>query len=352
MNIAFVNSTHKWGGVKTWILDFAGELRARHGVSVWGRAGAFLDAARERGLPAHAVSFGPDFNPLSVARFAAGFARRGVDVVFTNVGKDLTTAGVAARLLGIPVVQQIGLPADITPTARMRRLHGWIDPWFLCSCKYIRDGFLDWLPYVDRARTMTVLTAKRCAPEVTAPGRPLRLVMTSQLNDDKGHDLILRAIAGLRGAFRFRVVGTGRDVGKLKALARELGLQDKVEWCGFTTNVRAFLRDADVFILASSCEGLPNTLQEAMAEGLVPVCRDVGGCAEVWPDGMSDLLIPFEAGPEVYRAALQRLLDADSDVLQRLKAISRGSCVDNFALPTKAAELEDWLQSTVLRPRR
>jgi Glycosyltransferase len=348
MNVAFVNSTHRWGGVKTWILDFSEELHARNNIHIWGRPGPFVESARAKGLNATAVTFGPDFNPMSVIYFLRAFKEANIDVLIVNVGKDMTTAAVAAKLLGIPVVQQIGLPADIPHTLKMESIHKWMNPWFLCSCEFIRDGFVDSLPYIKPDMTKVILTAKRCADTVTPLGSPMQIIMTSQLNLDKDHATILRAVARLKGDFRLRILGTGRCESQLKALAKELGVSDKVEWCGFMTDVKSQLRAADVFILASRSEGLPNTLQEAMAEGLVPVCRDVGGCREVWPDGLQDLMLHYDADAEDFRRVLQDLLDSDAEKLQSLKSVALAACQDYFSLSRKAAELEKWLAGSVL----
>jgi len=348
VDIAFVNSTHKWGGVKTWIIDIASLLKNRNNVMIFGRRGSFVEVAVQRGVFARSIGFGADFNPFLIVYFLYIFKKFNVDVVFCNVGKDMTTAGVAAKFLDIPVIQQIGLPADIPHTRKMELLHKWINPWFLCTCEFIRDGFVKSLPYVKADKTKVILTAKNCAEAVTPLGRPMRIIMTSQLNPDKGHALILGAITKLKGDFTLRIVGTGHIEKKLHALAEKLGVSGKVEWCGFSTDVRSHLREADIFVMASSCEGLPNTLQEAMSEGLVPVCRDVGGCREVWPEELEDLMLPFDAPPEAYATVLQRLLDSDAATLQGLKAISRDACVKTFSLVGKVAELEQWLSQAVV----
>jgi hypothetical protein len=62
MNIAFINSTHKWGGVKTWILDFAQELSKKtHRIYIYGRQKEFINKSLKFGLDAQKVNFGIDF---------------------------------------------------------------------------------------------------------------------------------------------------------------------------------------------------------------------------------------------------------------------------------------------------
>lgn len=345
MNIAFVNSTHKWGGVKTWCLDFAEQLTMRgHEVAIWGRQAAFVEKARERVGHGEFMTFGPDFNPVAVIRFMTAFRARSIQAVFINVGKDLTTAGVAARLLGIPVIQQIGLPEDIPYTKKVDKLHHWIKPVFLCSCEYIRDGFVKSLPYVEQEHTKVVLTAKTCTSHALKVNRPLQFICSSQLNPDKGHRDVLNALAQVKGDFQCRILGTGTIEAELKNLAASLGLQDKVKWVGFTTDVLGELRECDVFFLSSYSEGLPNTIQEAMSEGLIPISRNVGGICEVWPSELDEFLLPFQSGSEEFRTAVEKIISMSDEELLQLKEVSRNACRTHFELETKVDELENWLQ--------
>lgn len=97
MHIAFVNSTRKWGGVKTWTMDYSVELMARgHRVSAHVRQDVFLERLRDAGVDARRAGFGFDFNPVSVLRLAAAFRRDRPDVVVCNIKKDMNIGGMAA----------------------------------------------------------------------------------------------------------------------------------------------------------------------------------------------------------------------------------------------------------------
>lgn len=83
MNIAFVNSTRRWGGVKTWCLNIGKALEERgHGVYVYGRPGPFPKKAQELGLNAQEVRFGVDGNPLTIWFFLQEFRRNNIDVCY------------------------------------------------------------------------------------------------------------------------------------------------------------------------------------------------------------------------------------------------------------------------------
>lgn len=295
MNVCFVNSTRKWGGVKSWTLDVAHGLGQRgHDVLLVGRLGPFIEKAKDMGLDALPVFFGPDFNPVRILDFLRLFRSRNVDVLVVNVGKDMRTAGIAAKILGIPVVHRVGLAGDMENTFKVRTLHRWIRPRILVPCEQIKTGLLQALPYLQPQEITVIVTGKEPAP--TPPNQihsPLRFISTSQLNPDKGHAQALQALAVLKKngyAFEYHIVGTGRSMDELKQMVSHLDLDDRVVWHGFQKDVRALLRHADVFLLPSHSEGMPNSLLEAMAEGLICVARNVGGVAEVWPEGVPHCL--------------------------------------------------------------
>ncbi|SFL47347.1 Glycosyltransferase involved in cell wall bisynthesis [Desulfomicrobium norvegicum] len=334
MNICFVNSTNKWGGVKSWTLDVARGLADRgHGILIVGRSGPFIDKAREMGLDALGLSFGPDFNPMRILGFIKLFKARKTDLVVVNVGKDMRIAGIAAKMLGIPVVHRVGLAGDMRNTYKVRLLHKWIRPRILVPCEQIKRGLLQELPYLKPEEITVILTGKEPAPSPPATVHsPLRFISTSQLNADKGHKDVLEALAELKKqgyAFEYHIVGTGRIEAELKDLTTSLDLDDRVTWHGFQKDVRSFLRKADVFLLPSYREGLPNTLLEAMAEGLVCVARDVGGVAEMWPQEVQDLCIPSTLCPNKFNAVLNELICYSNDIIFERRKIFWKASVNN-----------------------
>ncbi|THB71162.1 MAG: glycosyltransferase, partial [Desulfovibrio sp.] len=149
MNIAFVNSTRKWGGVKTWTLESAAFLKEQgHGVHVIARPGPFADQASESGLSVWTMRFGIDFSPLRIIQCARFFQRNAIDLLVANVGKDMRIAGVAAKLAGVPVVHRVGLAGDLRDRPKIRWLHQWIKPHILVPCEFIKQGLLEKLPYL------------------------------------------------------------------------------------------------------------------------------------------------------------------------------------------------------------
>jgi glycosyltransferase involved in cell wall biosynthesis len=108
------------------------------------------------------------------------------------------------------------------------------------------------------------------------------LLMVGNLVALKGHELVLKALCEFSGACLL-IIGEGREERNLKTLARALGIQDRVRFLGAMPQeqLTGYYGAADALVLASSREGWPNVLLEAMACGTPVVSIRVGGTPEV-----------------------------------------------------------------------
>ena len=137
-------------------------------------------------------------------------------------------------------------------------------------------------------------------------GAPL-LLSVGNLVSLKGHDLTLRALQRLlpeHPGARLVIVGQGPELEPLQALARELGLADKVRFAGRVDNagLAAWFSAADMLVLASSREGWANVLLEAMACGTPVAATAVGGSPEVVADAVAGVLIQERSAEGIARA--------------------------------------------------
>jgi glycosyltransferase involved in cell wall biosynthesis len=96
------------------------------------------------------------------------------------------------------------------------------------------------------------------------------LLAVGRFSHEKGFDLLLRCTPLIRQAFPTAVltlVGDGPDFPALKAVQRELGLESCVRFVGLQRNPYPFLKYADLVVLPSRSEALPNVVLEAIALG-------------------------------------------------------------------------------------
>jgi glycosyltransferase involved in cell wall biosynthesis len=132
----------------------------------------------------------------------------------------------------------------------------------------------------------------------------------------KGVPRLLEAAAELarRGrAFELELVGDGYERGGDEALARRLGLGERVRFAGALPrpDVAERMRAADLLVLASDWETLSSVLLEAQASGLPAVAPAVGGIPEVLPETAGVLVQArdAEALADGIEAALDRRFD-------------------------------------------
>lgn len=130
---------------------------------------------------------------------------------------------------------------------------------------------------------------------------PVRAACVASLQEYKGHAVLLRALAagdGALGRLRVDLVGDGPLRGELEELASTLGIAGRVAFHGSLTEdrVREVLEEANIFILPSviasdgQMEGVPVSIMEALACGLLVVSSRLSGIPELVHDGESGLL--------------------------------------------------------------
>ena len=126
----------------------------------------------------------------------------------------------------------------------------------------------------------------------------------------KRADLFVRACAAVRDVVpdaRWQLVGDGALRPGLEALARELGVADRVEFLGRRDDVGAVLAGAAVGVNCSDSEGFSNAVLESMLAGCAVVATDVGGNRELVTPDVDGLLVP-PGDAAALGAAVARLL--------------------------------------------
>ncbi len=122
-----------------------------------------------------------------------------------------------------------------------------------------------------------------------AGAAPIRFVYLGRLVAYKSPDLLIEgfALAGKSVDARLEIIGDGPMRADLEALARRLGVADRVTFAGWLTKPEASarLRDSDVFVHPSLREPGGTSVLEAMATGLPCIVADWGGPAEYIEDG-------------------------------------------------------------------
>jgi glycosyltransferase involved in cell wall biosynthesis len=138
------------------------------------------------------------------------------------------------------------------------------------------------------------------------------LVSLGRLSREKGFSVLIEAVSEVlrETPVRLMILGKGPLKEDLEARVRAAGLQEQVWMPGFVANPYPYLDRADLFVLASLWEGLPNVLLEAMALGKpVVATRCNASVEELIQDGKNGILVPAEDPGAIRRAILELLKD-------------------------------------------
>ncbi len=113
------------------------------------------------------------------------------------------------------------------------------------------------------------------------PGQVI-LMNTARLVSQKAPDVSLLALQFLPKNVRLVLVGDGPEEASLKALAKDLGLEDRLLLTGRVdrSEVTAYRKNADIFVCASRSEGLGLAFLSAMASRLPVIATQEGGLAD------------------------------------------------------------------------
>lgn len=137
----------------------------------------------------------------------------------------------------------------------------------------------------DRARERAILGIEADARVV---------VCVSRLSREKGIDVLVDAMAQNDDSTRLYVIGDGIERAALAARARSLGIDRRVSFLLTRPHdeIPRWLAAADVVVLPSRAEGMPNAVLEALASGRPVVATAVGGTRELVHDSSLGLLVP------------------------------------------------------------
>lgn len=193
-------------------------------------------------------------------------------------------------------------------------------PWAMLSHLLYRTAALVTVNSRGAAQSLSSLVPEEklvYVPNILTPARPADLTLPAptivaggRLVPQKALDVLLRAYAErqdeLKG-WRIALLGEGSARRDLEQLARSLGIEDRIDWPGHVPDSYAYFRAADIFVLPSRYEGMPNSLLEAMSCGLPVVVSDASsGPLEVVEHARTGLVVPCD-DVEALAAAIVRL---------------------------------------------
>ena len=183
-------------------------------------------------------------------------------------------------------------------------------------------------------------------PDRTGDG-PLNILFLSRVEDYKGIYELADGLAQLpSGTFTCVFAGDGSGLPAFKNYVEEKGY-GFFEFPGYLSGEekRKAYREADVYILPSHTEGMPNSLLEAMAAGLPCVVSAVGGIPDFFEDGKMGVLLK-EIKPEAIAVAIRKIQSNRAEA-EKMGCYNRTYASEYFRASNAARRLAGICKNTV-----
>lgn len=261
------------------------------------KPGQFLECRQSQNVPLYAVPMKSRFDLSPAKEVARLLVEHQYDLLHTHTPRAALIGRIASQKTGIPFLHHVHSPTRRDTENRLRNLlNTAIENWSLARTsrliavssslsRYLKDcGFPE-----ERIRVVpNGVPILKSSVYWQKPTTSWVIGTVALFRPRKGLEVLLEALALLikKGIdVRLRAVGgfeTAAYEQTIKTLVNQLGLEESIDWTGFTQNVKDEFEKMDLFALPSLYgEGLPMVVLEAMSSGLPVVSTNVEGIPEV-----------------------------------------------------------------------
>lgn len=196
---------------------------------------------------------------------------------------------------------------------------------------------------IDRHKTFHIPNMIRVGDLPVRSGfrDPLVIGTLGRFVPKKGFDSFLQAIQALKAqgvSVRAIIGGEGEQGATLKALARDYGIEDSVEFCGWVTDKTAFFQSMDVFVLPSYHEPFGIVLIEAMAAGVPCITTDTEGPCEIITHEVDAIMVEKAKPHQMAQAIIEILHNPELSAQMGMRAYYKAR--DKYGIDVVSAQLD------------
>jgi glycosyltransferase involved in cell wall biosynthesis len=328
--VAHFIDSHDPGGAETVIVEICRRVEAYgYMPEVYHFGNPWLEEkCREYDIPAlfvpgHRWFTSASTLPLFILNFVRFLRKQRVDILHSHLFGAVTGASFAAYLARIPhmgTVHDIYTIEEKKERIRYIRVASFLGTrlvtvshqmkQYLSSLGKFRNGALQTIVNGVDLDKFSLSVNRNAYPELDLNPGDIVLVCVGRLEEIKGHDILLTALAKIesKNQVKLLIVGDGPRRNEIERQIDKENLQNNVRLLGHREDVPALLNLSDCFVLSSRSEGLSCSIIEAMAAGLSIVASDVGGNSELVANGVNGYLVPPD-NPEVLSMRLQSVIN-------------------------------------------
>ncbi len=284
-----------FGGAERSFVDMCSALAARgHAVLAIceDRSEALRHVGKIDGIVIRSLTVWGPWDVLARRTLRRYLREFNTEIAQMHLARAARLAGPAARALGIPSVAKTHNYVNLKYYEAIDELV----PTTARQEKFLRAEGIPGHRY-SRIPNFSQLSPERHSDEQRKPRNDLfRVVAIGRLVHKKGFDILLRAVAAVMDdgiALSLAIAGSGPERDALKALCRDLQVQDVVTFLGWQEDIEKCLASADVFVLPSRDEPFGIVCLEAMALNVPIIATRTDGPSEIL-DASTAILIELD----------------------------------------------------------
>ncbi|HDP68734.1 MAG TPA: glycosyltransferase family 1 protein [Candidatus Marinimicrobia bacterium] len=360
MNILYISVKKSWRGVTSWVVKTALALNKRgHHLYLLSHPKSKINKSLPLDIKLIEKRLGPSYNPVMIGYLVYFIITYKIDLIVTNIDKEVAIGGIAARLTGIPNIRRVGREDDFNNRFRSKWCHKLLVDSCIVPCQTLIRNARIRAPWLNPAQFKVIYNGRdisEFSPEIinlqrlrmgVNPGIKI-LGINSHLHRKKHVEHLIQAFARIAPDFKnwvLVIVGTGPEERNLRNLAIESRLTERIIFFGFVENPMLICSTFDIAFSVSKIEGFPNTIVEYMAMGRPVIATDVGGVREIIRDGINGFVVPF--GDQ--RALVDRMvrLMTHEEMRQQFSREAIKTVRESFTEKQMIDDLEKYLKGIV-----
>jgi L-malate glycosyltransferase len=144
---------------------------------------------------------------------------------------------------------------------------------------------------------------------------------------------------------RFEIAGEGPMQNDIRGLIRKYRLEKTFKLRGFVNEMENFYKKLDVYMNTSLHEGIPMSVLEAMANGIIPIASSVGGLKEIIKDGVDGYLIDVRSPQEFSEKCIA--LFKNRPLQREMGLAAREKIVSQFSIKRMASSYLELYKHTI-----
>lgn len=362
MNILYISSKKSWRGVTSWMVKTAFGLEERgHKVYLLSHPNSEINQSLPLDIKLIEKRLGPSYNPVMIGYLVYFILSKSIDLIVTNIDKEVAIGGIAARLTGIPNIRRVGREDDFNNRFRSKWCHRVLVDSCIVPCQTLISNARRRAPWLKPTQFKVIYTGRE-VPEFPNEVKNLQrlrmgidpdkkiLGINSHLHQKKHVEHLIHAFARIAPDFKnwvLVIVGTGPEERNLRNLAIESRLTERIIIFGFVENPMLICSTFDIAFSVSKIEGFPNAIVEYMATGRPVIATDVGGVREIIRDGINGFVVPF--GDQ--RALVDRMvrLMINEEMRQQFSREAIKTVRESFTEKQMINDLEKYFKGIVKR---